>query len=65
MQSEFRRLFRQVFPVVRSVTTPDGLNEALVGGAAVLTPGVLRGWRRLFSAAEDREYWDRLRVRRL
>ena len=65
MQSEFRRLCREVFPVVRSVTTPAGLNEALVGGAAVLAPGGLRGWRGSFSAAEDREYWDRLRVRRL
>jgi SAM-dependent methyltransferase len=65
MQSDFRRVFRETFPVVRSVTTPAGLNEALVGGEAVRGGGALGVWRAGFSTREDREYWDRLRVRRL
>jgi len=65
MQSDFRRVFRREFPVVRSVTTPDGLNEALVGGEAVLGRRGLTGWRTGWDSRQDREYWDRLRVRRL
>jgi len=65
LQSEFRRVFRRTFPVVRSVTTPAGLNEALVGGEEILGRGALPQWRSRFAAEEDREYWDRIRVRRL
>ncbi len=65
MQSAFRRFFRETFPVVRSVTTPDSLNEALVGGEGVLAQAALRPWRERFPDARDRAYWDRLRVRAL
>lgn len=65
MQSVFRRQFRERWPVVRSVTTPAGQNEALVGGERVLAAGGLRGWREAWTSAQDRRLWDRVRVRRL
>jgi spermidine synthase len=65
MQSAFRRQFRGAWPVVRSVTTPAGMNEALVGGEAVLAAGALRRWRPAWASAQDRRLWDRVRVRRL
>jgi predicted O-methyltransferase YrrM len=65
MQSDFRRHFRQGWPVARSVTTPDGMNETLVGGEAVCAGGALRAWRQAWPTRLDRRYWDRVRVRRL
>lgn len=65
MQSAFRRQFRDLWPVVRSVTTPAGLNEALVGGEEVLSQGALAAWRPAWPSGRDRRLWDRLRVRRL
>jgi spermidine synthase len=65
MQSAFRRQFRDSWPVVRSVTTPDGMNEALVGGENVLSRRVLSHWDHAWSSGHDRRYWRRLKVRRL
>lgn len=65
MQSAFRRQFKDLWPVVRSVTTPAGLNEALVGGEEVLSRGGLSAWRPVWPSGQDRRLWDRLRVRRL
>lgn len=65
LQSEFRRFFRREFPHVCSVTTPAGLNEALAGAEALLGQASLRQWRGHFSTAKDREYWDRIRTKRL
>lgn len=65
MQSAFRRQFREFFPVVRSVTTPAGLNEALVGGDEVLGQRSLHPWRSAWALEDDRRLWDRVRVRRL
>jgi spermidine synthase len=65
MQGAFRGQFREIFPVVRSVTTPAGMNEALVGGEVVLGRRALTPWRSAWPSEDDREMWDRLRVRRL
>jgi predicted O-methyltransferase YrrM len=65
VQSCFRRFFREMFPVVRSVTTPAGANEALVGAGEVASGRVLAGWRESFPDPADRAFWDLLRVRRL
>ena len=63
MQMRFRRLFRERFPVVRSVTTPASLNETLVGGREVASGRCLSSWR--FSNATDRRRWKKIKVRKL
>jgi spermidine synthase len=65
LQSAFRSFFLKYFSVVRSITTPAGANEALVGGHQILTGGSLHPWERLFPSARDRELWRKIRVRRL
>ncbi len=65
LQTAFRKFFRSQWPTVRSVTTPGGANEALVGGADVLSRAALAPWRARFPDAVDARYWDVLRVRRL
>lgn len=65
VQSAFRKAFGAHFKTVRSVTTPEGLNEALVAGRAVAGRAALAGWRDRWVHAWDRRYWDVLRVRRL
>lgn len=65
MQSAFRRQFRDGWPVARSVTTPGGMNEALVGGESVLAGRALRRWERTWDLEDDRDLWRRIRVRRL
>lgn len=65
MQSRVRRMFRGNFPVVRSVTTRDSLNETLVGGEGVATGRALERWEASFAESRDRVYWRRLRVRKL
>lgn len=65
LQSDFRRYFRSAWPEVRSVTTPFGMNEALVGGQAVLAGRALARWLPAWPAPQDQAHWRRLRVRRL
>ena len=62
MQSRLRRLFRETFPVTRSVTTRDSLNETLVGGEDVATGRVLKPWEDRFTERRDRELWRRVKV---
>jgi spermidine synthase len=64
LQSAFRAFFRATFPCVRSVTTPAGANEALVGGAGVLSGRSLGSWRGRLASDRDRSLWQRIRVRR-
>ena len=64
-QSHFRRFFQSVFPQVRSVTTPAGANEALVGGALVAGKPALDRWIHSFTDPGDRHFWEILRVRTL
>jgi spermidine synthase len=65
MQIRTRAAFREGFPVVRSVTTPESLNETLVAGAEVLPRSALTAWTGRFPDATDRKLWKRLKVRRL
>ncbi|MCP5546880.1 MAG: hypothetical protein H7A50_05845 [Akkermansiaceae bacterium] len=62
MQSTTRRILAEEFPVVRSVVSPDAMNEVLVAGAEVATARALRPYRNEFPNPRDRRYWDRLRV---
>lgn len=65
MQSTTRRLFRQAFVQVRSVTSPAAMNEVLVAGRTVATPPRLRQWQNFFPAASDRAHWRDIDVRRM
>ncbi len=65
MQSRTRAAFKRRFDGVRSVITPESMNETLVGGDAVRPGGALDAWTVRFSAAEDRRCWERIEVRKL
>lgn len=65
LQSRTRAAFKRAFAEVRSVTTPDSLNETLVGGGALGGVAALGGLAGCFDDRRDRELWRRLRVRRL
>jgi len=63
LQSRTRAAFKRRFPEVRSVTTPDSMNETLVAGAMVLGGRALRDWEDRFAARKDRDLWRRIGVR--
>lgn len=65
IQSRTRAAFRRAFEEVRSVTTPDSLNETLVGGDVVLSGRVLDEWEACFAKKRDRDLWRRVSVRGL
>lgn len=65
MQSHVRNVLKDAFPSVRSVTTPDSLNETLAAGDAVLSGSAVAAWRGRFPTHRDRVLWDKLRVRKL
>lgn len=65
MQSGTRAAFKRSFKEVRSVTTPESMNETLVGGNAVLSASALDAWTPSFSTRKDRDFWERIEVRKL
>lgn len=65
MQSHSRRVLTKAFPLVRSVTTPQSLNETLVAGDHVLPGQALKAWEDHFPERRDRALWDIIRVRKL
>lgn len=65
MQIATRAAFRERFAEVRSVTTWESQNETLVGGDRVLSGSALRPWAGAFPHRRDREFWGRLRNRRI
>jgi spermidine synthase len=65
MQSLTRKVFRDAFPVVRSLTTPHGMNEVLVAGEGVATRRHLEPYGEAFGEWRDRVYWDRIEVKRI
>ena len=65
MQSLVRRTLGGRFPVLRSVTSPDAMNEVLVAGDEVATRGRLMGYLDRFADRADRRYWSRLAVRKI
>ncbi len=64
-QSRTRRALREMFPVVTSLRTPDTSNEVLMAGPQTASAGALKPYRNQFKRPKDREYWDRIRLRRL
>lgn len=65
MQSLTRRILRDSFPMVRSLTTEEGMNEVLVAGDSVAPASRLAPYSSAFKDRHDREYWDRICVRKI
>lgn len=65
LQSSIRKLFRSTFPQCKEVRTPDGLNETLCGGNALLHRSALHHWKEHFNSSRDRTLWDKITVRSL
>ena len=65
MQSQTRQILREAFPIVRSLTTSESMNEVLVAGAAVATRSQLAPFDAAFDNWRDRMFWDRIAVRKL
>lgn len=65
MQSHTRKILRGAFPVLRSLTTEEGMNEVLVAGEAVGTRKHLDAYEEAFPQWRDRVYWDRVKVKRV
>jgi spermidine synthase len=65
MQSLTRKILRESFPRVRSLTTAEGMNEVLVAGEAVATRRQLDAYDDTFQDWRDRMYWDRVTVNRI
>lgn len=63
MQSLTRKILRREFPQVRSVRSPDAMNEVLVAGEFVAGRRRLLPYRAAFADRKDRECWNRLEVR--
>jgi spermidine synthase len=65
MQSLTRKILCESFPQVRSLRTPEGMNEVLVAGEAVTTRRQLAPYNDHFHDWRDRMYWDRITVDRI
>ena len=65
MQSVTRSILRDGFSQVRSLRTPEGMNEVLVAGEHVATGRQLECYQKVFPNWRDRAYWDRIHVRRI
>ena len=65
MQSLTRKILRDAFPQVRSLRTPEGMNEVLVAGDTVATGRQLDPYSDSFPNWRDRMYWDRVEVKRI
>ena len=65
MQSLTRRVLRENFPVVRTITSAEAMNEVLVAGDFVATESRLAVCNDAFPEWRDKMFWDRLKVRRI
>jgi len=65
VQSATRRCLREEFPVVRSIRSPEALNEVLVAGHEVAGLRCVADYAESFAHARDRRYWAALTQRRL
>jgi spermidine synthase len=65
MQSHTRNILREAFPVVRSLTTSESMNEVLAAGEAVATRRRLDAHDAAFHDWRDRMFWERIAVRKL
>lgn len=64
-QTATRKRLAALFPTVRSLTTPDSLNEVLAAGENVATTSRLTGFTDQFTDWRDRMYWKRIKIRKL
>jgi hypothetical protein len=53
------------FADVRTVRSPEAMNEVLVAGQYVATTRRLRKWDTAFAEAGDRAYWRKIAVCRI
>lgn len=65
MQSLTRRVLRENFPVVRTITSAEAMNEVLVAGESVATERRLLSCNDAFPEWRDKMFWDRLKVQRI
>lgn len=65
MQSLTRRVLREHFPQVRSITSRDAMNEVLVAGEMVATARRLQDHPGSFPDKRDRMFWNRLKVTKI
>ncbi len=65
MQSLTRQILCDSFPQVRSLTTPDGMNEVLVAADSVATGRQLTSYVSAFANWRDRQYWNRINNRKI
>jgi len=65
MQSHTRSILRDEFSCVRSLTTPDGLNEVLVAGGNVGTRRLLDRHDDAFTHWRDRDFWSRISIKKI
>lgn len=65
MQTHTRNALRGAWPVVRSLTTPDSMNEVLVAGGSVATRRRILERTDDFPQNRDRTLWRRIQVRKL
>lgn len=65
MQSLTRRILLDRFPLVRSLITPEGMNEVLVAGEEVASRSRLDEFDSRWSHWRDRDFWERIAVRKL
>jgi len=64
-QSAIRRVLRDNFDEVRSVTSPEAMNEVLVAGEKIAAGRRLRKRTDSFRESSDRAYWRKIAVRRI
>ena len=64
-QTATRKRLSGLFPTVRSITTPDSLNEVLAAGENIATATRLTDFTDQFTDWRDRMYWKRIRIRKL
>lgn len=65
MQSLTRKILKDEFEIVRSLTTLEGMNEVLVAGVSVGTRAQLDAREEDFTEWRDRVYWERVKVKRI
>jgi hypothetical protein len=65
MQSLTRRVLCEAFPVVRSLKSPEAMNEVLVAGIAVANKRRLADFTETFPEWRDRIHWQRIGLQRV
>jgi spermidine synthase len=63
MQSATRRVLRDHFGPVRSLVTPDSMNEVLVAGEGIAPASALEPYCDAFRNWRDRMFWKRIQMR--